>query len=1004
VVRVELTLLSTLAYRGTEITAPKLRTLLALLAADLRTGATTHALVAELWPEAQPENPTKALHVLISRLRTQLGADLIESTPTGYRLALGPDQVDTSVLQAAAARVGTDEDALGRANQGLALWDGTGAGHDDPLARLKSGLMPAFKALTRSKALAHAHLGHHHEALDLLRRLQAENPRDEEILAALLRAQAATAGPAQALGTYDAYRRRLRDDLGADPGPELQATHQDLLHGPAVKHGVANEPNPLLGRDHDITAVTQLLGKARVTSIVGPGGLGKTRLAHAVGRAGRSNVYFVPLAGVTADEDVATEVAAATGATRVGKDLVTVLDRAPALLILDNCEHVIDGVADLVRTLVEATEVTILTTSRAPLALTSESVHPLAELPPDTAATLFSQRARAARPGADLPHDKVAEICEHLDGLPLAIELAAARVRVMSVTEIAKRLEDRFTLLRGGSRDTPQRHQTLHAVVDWSWTLLDEEHRAAMAALSVFPGGFTTEAAEYLLAGDAGTLAHLVDQSLLKAVDTPSGVRFHMLETVREFSAAHRSADLSLFLAWARDFGLRHFDQVFGPDPMGPTQRILEEHDNLVQAVRYATERDDAATVAATAATLAGIWLLQSNHARISVLAREISSVLSHFRPAPEYVEVTRSAAALCGVNTFMTERPRAVRSLAILRRLPAAPPDTWSRAVAVLLTTLAERPGTSTVADLADDPAPLLAGLAGYVMSYLRESDLDPQGALTAARRTGELVDRCDSPWFQLAAHIRIGELSLQNDAAAEAQHHYGRAMRAVGLDATDIQLSLVLSCLHTGDLEGAERRLAQAEGMYPADPALQLGVRAEILLARGEIDAGLRTWRLAVAKAGSSESTKYRVEPAVLDPWQNEIQAVTVVAHAQHGRLDLIRDLVSQLPARLTWLLENPVRQPSPFLVEHPVWGALLLATAMTDLRGPDAARMIAIAQRFRFLPSFRPTMSPERARQAAKQADSVAYTEAVSAYATLNRDELRAVALQLLERTNR
>ncbi|MET0234993.1 MAG: BTAD domain-containing putative transcriptional regulator, partial [Kibdelosporangium sp.] len=626
--RVELSLLSSVAYRGTEITAPKLRALLALLATDLATGATTRTLVAELWPDAQPANPTKALHVLISRLRTQLGADLVEGTPVGYRLTLGPDQVDVTVLRSAAAhaaRATTSEDALDQANQGLALWDGSGAGHEDPLARLKAGLAPALKSLTRAKALAQARLHRHREALGLLEHLQEEQPRDEEVQAALLRAQAATAGPAQALSTYDDYRRRLREDLGADPGPELQATYRELLHGPVVKRGVAHEPNILLGRDQDITAVSQLLAASRVTSIVGPGGLGKTRLAHAVGRASRHNVYFVSLAAVTSDEDVATEVAAAAGATRAAKDLVAVLNRAPALLILDNCEHVLDGAADLVRTLVEATEVKILTTSRAPLGLTSESVHPLAELPADTAAALFVQRARAARPGADLAADRVAEICEHLDGLPLAIELAAARVRVMSVAEIAKRLEDRFTLLRGGSRDAPRRHQTLHAVVDWSWTLLDAQHRAAMAALSVFPGGFTMQAAEYLLGGDARAVEHLVDQSLVKAVDCPSGVRLRMLETVREFSAAHRHGDLTLFLAWARDFGLEHASLVFGPDPLAPTQRVLDEQDNLLQAIRYATERNDTATVAAAAAALTGIWLLHSNHSRISALETEIS-------------------------------------------------------------------------------------------------------------------------------------------------------------------------------------------------------------------------------------------------------------------------------------------------------------------------------------------------------------------------------------------
>jgi len=208
-------------------------------------------------------------------------------------------------------------------------------------------------------------------------------------------------------------------------------------------------------------------------------------------------------------------------------------------------------------------------------------VYLLPELSLATSVELFVQRARAARPGADLPADAVEEVCRHLDGLPLAVELAAARVRVMSAAEIARRLEDRFALLRGGPRDAPERHQTLHAVVDWSWNLLEPAGQAVMRALSVFPGGFTADAARRLLDdGDASdvppVLEHLVDQSLLQVADTPAGTRFRMLETVREFSTARREAAgerdrvVGGFLSWARDFGVARHQAPFGADPFAP--------------------------------------------------------------------------------------------------------------------------------------------------------------------------------------------------------------------------------------------------------------------------------------------------------------------------------------------------------------------------------------------------------------------------------------------------
>ncbi len=1055
-----LTLLSRVAYRGQEIAGARLRGLLALLAGDLRTGCSSTRLMEGLWPDEQPENPAKALQVLVSRARAQLGSELIISTPTGYRLSLREDQVDTSaVLLSASAsarhsRAGDEAAALAHAEAGLALWEGTAGGDtafDDPVSALRAERAATYRALLRARALALSRLGRHAEAAEALTDLVAERPRDEEVLLELLRCEAATVGPSAALARYEAYRRSLRDELGADPGAALQAVHQQLLQGtsPVVRHGVPYEPNPLLGRDDDIAAVANLLRTSRVTSIVGAGGLGKTRLAQVVSRrAEQRTVHLVALAGVTTDDDVASEVASALGAgeprrppasqhaipTAVLTGIAGALGPGPTLLVLDNCEHVIRSAAELVRALVSMTQdLRVLTTSRAPLGISSESVYLLPELDLPTTVELFEQRARAARPGADLPAGAVEEVCRHLDGLPLAAELAAARVRVMSVAEIARRLEDRFALLRGGARDAPERHQTLQAVVDWSWNLLGPAGQAAMRALSVFPGGFTADAARHVLRdGDAldasQVLEHLVDQSLLQVADVPTGTRFRMLETVREFSTARREVAgeteqaVGGFLAWARDFGVAHHHSPFGADPYSAVERIRAEQDNLVQALRYALAGSDGGTVAATSAVLVGLWTIESNYPRMATLTEETARVLSHFRPEPDLVEVTRTTLALCTMYTFLVLGPRAVRSLVALRRLPPAPPDTLVRAVAIVLDAAAE--DRSALYELGDSDEPLVAGAANGIVSYLWEDQGDLEGALKAARRSLDVFESRKVSYLQAALHSRISELCLQVERGDEARRHLMAVLPVLeklgaSSDLVGAQWWMVLANLQLGDVDEAEHWLEQTAPPRADEPVgtltYGLGVRAEILLARGEVEAGLRLWRRAVDLLTNAEEPIFGIDlDPGREPWTLEAEAVAVVAHAQHGGLDLVEEMTAELPHRLSTMLTNPVANPPPYVMELPICGGLLLALAMADLdRGARAgderatrsgARMVALAERFGFLRNFQPTMSAARARHAAEQADRSAYDDAVSSYADLGREDLRAAALAALRARER
>ncbi|MFJ3308579.1 ATP-binding protein [Streptomyces sp. NPDC086549] len=1041
----ELTLLPQVACRGREITAPRLRGLLALLAEDLRTGCSTGRLVEGLWPDELPERPGKAVQVLVSRLRSQLGAELIVSTPTGYRLALEEAQVDSSALllhevaSAERARAGDHDGALAQAEAGLALWDGSlgaGAGEElhDPVVALRAERVGAFRSLVRARALALARVGRREEAAAPLAELSRELPRDEEVLAELLRCEDATAGRAAALTRYDAYRRRLRDELGADPGPRLRSVHQELLRAdaPPARHGVPHEPNPLLGRDTDIAALAGLLRGARVVTVVGPGGLGKTRLSHAVSRAAEQPlVHFVTLAGVTADDDVTDEVASAVGGgdgrqLAGGKDavsgIVAALGPGPALLVLDNCEHVITGASGLVQALVSRSkELRVLATSRAPLGLTSESVYALPELSLATSVELFEQRARAARPGVDLPAGQVAEICRHLDGLPLAVELAAARVRVLSVTDIAHRLRDRFALLRGSARDAPERHRTLRAVVEWSWNLLEPEGRAALRALSVFPGGFAEDAAEYVLGETGGALdllEQLAGQSLVKVGESPSGVRFHMLETLREFGAAKRAdageeeAVTDRFLSWARDFGRAHHDAMYGDDALASFDRVRTEQDNLVLALRHALARTDGPAIAALTAVLASLWSFGNNYIRFVTLAAETGGPLSHFRPGPEHpedVEAARSAAAICTAGLFMGYGPHAARQLATLRRLPPARPDTVLRALAVVLCAVPDMdpPRYARLQELCDADEPMLAGIASGVASYLWESAYETERALECARRMLAAVEPLDNPIMMLLSHGRISELCLKTERGAEAYDHL-RAADALGevgdwSDAIGVRYALVSACLQLGDVDEAEYWLGlaapdrQPESAQVFTPEL-LQARAELALARGLTEVGLGLWRQAAG--GIREASLLAADDPFLDSWSLQVQAVALAAHAQHGRLEPVAHLAEHLRERLLGMLSGSGSPGAGDVVELPVYGTVLLALGFVGLARGDtsAVRLMALAERMPVMRDL-PTLSSARSRQAAENADGAAYADARSGYGALGRDELRVAALHEL-----
>jgi hypothetical protein len=300
-------------------------------------------------------------------------------------------------------------------------------------------------------------------------------------------------------------------------------------------------------------------------------------------------------------------------------------------------------------------------------------------------------------------------------------------------------------------------------------------------------------------------------------------------------------------------------------------------------------------------------------------------------------------------------------------------------------------------------DPEPCLAGIASCVAAYLRDHEGDRPGAIAAAEGMLVAFDGPATPWLRAMAHARLCELLMQEERAAEVRHHLEEAklLEELGLFEDGIRWSRVIADLQLGDVDEAERSWKEASSDMTEEAAPpfreDLATHAEILLMRGEVDAGLELWRCTVERLRGAGG-----EPIGLGPWLAEILATVVVAHAQHGRLDLVEEITAELPRTLTTMLAHRTDPQPTYYVELAVHGALLLALGMVDIDRDATAsgvRLVALAERFHFVRTFQPTMSSARARTAAEQADAEGYADAVAAYGGLDRDELQATALRVL-----
>lgn len=881
--------------------------LVQLLLAPGRTIPAT-VLVDRLWSESTlPVDPMNALQLRASKLRKALSAvgigDVVIREGVGYRAVLGPEQVDALDF---ALRLKTVRAAVGEARAGLGYHEGHLRAYDEALelwrgepladfatqawAIAESGRLEELRrgALTERAQIALA-LARHLEVIGDLEPLVSADPTQEALVGLLMLALYRAGRQADALDAYQRTRRELDDELGVEPSVSLRSLYERILkqdpelgEEPSLTPSVrarsrADEHSPgptnlptverhLIGRDQQLDAVSQLLGSVRLLTLIGPGGAGKSSLAlSSIVRARPSypdGVFGVRLASVATGDQVQLAVADALGipldgaaADRALRDrLLTLLARRKILLLLDNCEHLVDEVASLVEDILgRCPNVTVLATSREALAVPDEvqvTVGPLETPPQDArpgevlsypAAQLFAERARALRPGLvfnDEALDAIGTIARSLDGIPLAIELAAARAASMSPIEIAHRLDDRFSLLTSGARTAEARQQTLRATVDWSYELLNDSERRVFNRLSVFQGGWTLTAAERAIgdesAGPGGVLdaiGRLVDRSMLVA-ESGVATRYWMLETLRHYAAERLAASTDARIVarrhaeYFRDFALTAEVELRGHSQRETMRRVRDEQPNLRAALQWFTgEGNDLDSALELAGALGLFWHLgrhlEGRELLGQLIAKPGGSPRARARALQAVSIVERPRACLVHPSPLCAETAR--ESLAVFE----GSGDAWHAALSKVLLAVegvtgagreeADRLLQEAEEDFAREQDAWGRAVIGFVRMETALKSGDVEGAIDLGQTTSTAFRELDDAWGLSATLYHLGWGLRQFG-------RYGQSARALE-QAIDVAASagiwntvqwafadLGILKVHTGDRAGARELFERA------------------------------------------------------------------------------------------------------------------------------------------------------------------------------------------------
>ncbi len=731
--------------------APKSRSLVALLAVQAGEVVSSDRLIDELWPDLDVERARRVLWVRIAELRAALrkagAADVLVSVPPGYRLDLGPEGLDSArfvagVRCAATLRAGGEHAAAARVlGDALALWRGPVLADAQGCLALETEarrLTDAFVDASEDWIDAELRCGHHVEVLDDARRLVAAHPLRERLTAQMATCLDRIGRPIEALRVCRDLRARLSSELGVDAGDEIDRLERDLT---ARRRSIDRVPQHLpvaltrfVGRVHELAEIAALRSDHRMLTLTGVGGVGKTRLAleaaatqthHSVG------VWLVELTSVRDESAVPGAVADVFGLATAGAPGPTTeviaawIGGRRLVVVLDNAEHVTAGAGRLARALLTACpNLSVLATSRMALHVPGEVIYAVPPMGvggddgPADAVTLFLERAAMARPATPLSRREqaaAAQVCRRLDGIPLAIELAAARVRMLSVDELAARLDDVLSMLSAGGGGMPDRHRTMRAALDWSHELLTADERAALRRLAVFPGDFDLDAAIGVVAGvgpleEAGpdgfsVVADLVDRSWIELA--AGGTRYRVLEPVRQYAAERLAA-------------------------AGETSAARRAHRDVYRC------------------RCASIWPLLSAQQRRRAYADRV-----HLRVATEWSWEQGEAAAALELVTFQVESwmlPRDAEMLMWLERVLADPAAAAhplrSRVLALLVLTLA---------DCGEGASPRIEVLA---------------------REAAELADDSEDPVVRASVNLILVEWAISRQRFAEARARTLEAM----------------------------------------------------------------------------------------------------------------------------------------------------------------------------------------------------------------------------------
>jgi predicted ATPase/DNA-binding SARP family transcriptional activator len=889
-------LLGTLAVwadngRLAEVPEAKVRALLADLLIHLDQPVPADRLIDDLWGDNLPVHPAGALQVKVSRLRQALehaepgGGDLVAFRSPGYLLQAGSDALDECRFAALVERAGATTDLRDRAGllaDALALWRGPPLADfadamfaQAAIARLEEQRLVALE----EQAEVRLALGEHSLLAGELGELVADHPLRERLRAAHMLALYRAGRPAEAVNSYSELRGRLADDLGLDPGPGVAALFQAILEqapglqrvpapptlGARPRTNIPAMLTDMVGRAAAVADLRALLDEHRLLTLTGPGGVGKTRLALETATqaadAFPDGAWLAELAGLAGTRTPADAVMAVLGirddsSVDPADLLAEALRTSRMLLILDNCEHLVDQVAKLAAQLLQvAPELRILVTSREPLMVAGEYVWAVPPLTQSSAVQLFAMRAGAAAPGFRLDEDNaqaVAGLCRRLDGIPLALELAATRVRALGVHALLARLDDRFRLLVTGPRDAPPRQQTLWAVIDWSWELLTDPERLVLRRLAVAADGCSLPAAEAICAEDGldvlGLLARLVDRSLVVMADGPDGPRYRLLESVAAYGLqrleqAGESGRLRVrHRRYYTNFAERAAPRLRRHDQRSWLRRLDAEAANLRSALDFAlNDHDDDALRMVNA--LAWYWFLRG---RLTEARRALEQALALRRGS-----ATARATATAWLSGFT--------ALAGDRRQPSAPPpggvdDADVRATLEWF--------HAFVASDFGDPSVGEAMVGGALASFRALGDQwgiaaalstraklamirgDPATVHRDAQQSLELFRELGDRWGQLQAIEWLGAAAAATGDRAQADRLHRAGLRMaedLGLwpQAADALSWLGRSALRSGDLAQAREllergmRLAAEQSYQPGQVFAELGLGQT---ARGE------------------------------------------------------------------------------------------------------------------------------------------------------------------------